>query len=130
MSIKESCISVVHMDAKPIIDIAIGMNNLAELQFYKEILLNIGYYHVNGYKINNWYLFDKIYDDQEYHLHIMPYNSMRLFKQVLFKIFFEENEEYSHQYASLKRFYAENDDQVFYSMNKEPFVEKNKQSCN
>lgn len=54
----------------------------------------------------------------------MPYNSIRLFKQVLFKIFLEENEEYSHEYVSLKRFYAENDDQVFYSMNKEPFVEK------
>lgn len=36
----------------------------------------------------------------------------------------EENEGYSHQYTSLKRYYAENDDQVFYSMNKEPFVEK------
>ena len=116
--------SIIGMDAKPIIDIAVGLNSFSELKFHESILNNIGYCYINGLKMDNWYLFDKISEGKEYHLHLMPANSFRLFNQVLFKIFLEENKEYATQYVLLKKFYVENDAQIFYSMNKEPFVSK------
>jgi len=114
--------SILDMDSKPIIDISVGLNNFSDLKFYENILDDIGYCNVNESK--NWYLFDKVSEGKEYHLHLMPSNSFRLFQQVLFKIFLEDNKEYANQYVFLKKFYLESDREIFYSMNKEPFVAK------
>jgi GrpB-like predicted nucleotidyltransferase (UPF0157 family) len=92
--------------------------------FYEERLSPIGYKHCNGSKFEEWILFDKTYYEQQYHLHLMPHDSVRLFKQILFKIYLEENPEAADLYVRKKKAFLMLDDHIWYSMNKKPFVDE------
>jgi len=61
---------------------------------------------------------------QEYHVHLMPYDSRRLFKQVMFKIFMEESPSAADLYVRKKKAYLALDEHIWYSMNKKPFVDE------
>jgi len=116
--------SIEGMVAKPIIDISIAVCELKDKAFYEEKLSPIGYKHCNGSKFENWILLDKNDYRQDYHVHLMPYDSMRLFKQVLFKIFLEENPDAADLYARKKKAFLVLDEHIWYSMNKKPFVDE------
>lgn len=116
--------SVERMDAKPIIDISIAVNELQEDSYYKDKLSDIGYTITNGSKFEKWILFYRNNGGQEYHLHLMHYESMRLFKQVLFKIYLEDNPKVADLYVRKKKAILILDDHIWYSMNKKPIVDE------
>ena len=116
--------SIEGLDAKPIIDISVALCELKDRGYYEEKLASIGYVHCNGSKFEDWILFEKEDCEQEYHVHLMKYDSTRLFKQILFKIFLEENPEAADLYVRKKKAYLMLDDHIWYSMNKKPFVEE------
>jgi len=114
--------SIDGMEAKPIIDISIAVYELKDGTFYEEKLSPVGYALCNGHKFQKWILFGKNESGQEYHVHLMPHDSMRLFKQMMFKIFMEEKPYAADLYVRKKKAYLALDDHIWYSMNKEPFV--------
>lgn len=115
--------SIEGLDAKPLVDISVAVNELKPTAFYNEKLLPIGYKHCNGGKFQEWILYEKADSNgQEYHLHMMQYDSIRLFKQIMFKIFLEENPDVADLYVRKKKAYLVLDDHIWYSMNKKPFV--------
>ena len=116
--------SIYGMEAKPIIDISIALHDLKDGIFYEEKLSPIGYVHCNGHKFQKWILFEKNECGQEYHVHLMSHDSLRLFKQVMFKIFMEERADAADLYVRKKKAYLALDDHIWYSMNKEPFVKE------
>ncbi len=116
--------SIDGLDSKPIIDISIGLGCLSEFDYYKKKLAPILYKTDAWCFDNQWALFEKQGLNIDYHLHIMPYDSMRLFKQVLFKIYLEENREVAELYVKKKKYYATYDEDIWYSMNKLPFVQE------
>ena len=116
--------SIEGLDAKPIIDISIAVYELKDRDFYDEKLSSIGYVHCNGSKFEKWILFKKDDCGQEYHVHLMPYDSTRLFKQILFKIYLGENPKAADLYVRKKKAFLALDDHMWYSMNKKPFVEE------
>jgi GrpB-like predicted nucleotidyltransferase (UPF0157 family) len=116
--------SIEGMDAKSIIDISIAVNELKDTIFYEEKFLPSGYKLCNGSKFEKWILFNKDDCGQKYHVHLMHYDSMRLFKQVMFKIFMEGNSDAADLYIRKKKAYLILDDHIWYSMNKKPFVDE------
>jgi hypothetical protein len=52
----------------------------------------------------------------------MKYDSKRLLEQLIFKYCLTDNKKLIDSYGWLKRYYKDNDDNLFYSMNKLPFV--------
>ena len=69
--------SIEGMVAKPIIDISVAVYELKDSAFYLELLSGIGYVYGNGSKFEEWILLSKTYCGQQYHLHLMSYNSAR-----------------------------------------------------
>jgi GrpB-like predicted nucleotidyltransferase (UPF0157 family) len=116
--------SIEGLDAKPIIDISIAVHELKDTAFYEKKLSPVGYEHCNGSKFEEWILLEKNDCGQEYHAHLMPYDSRRLFKQVLFKIFMEESPSAADLYVRKKKAYLALDEHMWYSMNKKPFVDE------
>jgi GrpB-like predicted nucleotidyltransferase (UPF0157 family) len=116
--------SIDGMEAKPIVDISVAVYELKDRAFYEEKLSPIGYAHCNGSKFDEWILFDKKDSVQQYHVHLMPHDNMRLFKQILFKIYMEENPEAADLYVRKKKAFLALDEHIWYSMNKKPFVDE------
>ena len=114
--------SIPSLDSKPIVDISIGLEQLYEKDFYSKLLKTIGYKYQAGSVFKKWILFKKIESSQEFNLHLMPYNSKRLLDQLVFKRSLFDNEKLIGSYGRLKKYYKEHDDNLFYSMNKLPFV--------
>jgi len=116
--------SIVVAEAKPIIDISIAVCVLKDANYYLGKLSPMGYALCNGSSFQKWILLNKNNEGQEYHVHLMPYDSVRLFKQIIFKIFMEENPYAADLYVRKKKAYLALDDHIWYSMNKEPFVDE------
>ena len=116
--------SIEGMIAKPIIDISIAVYELKDGAYYEEKLSSIGYTFCSGHKFEKWILLEKNDCGQMYHVHFMPFGSVRLFKQVLFKIFMEEHPNAADLYARKKKAFLVLDDHIWYSMNKKPFVDE------
>lgn len=116
--------SIEGLDAKPIIDISIGLKHLNNLNYYKEKLAAASYKTNSSFFDNDWVLFSKKDMDIKYHLHLMPFDNVRLLKQVVFKIYLEEHKEIAELYVKKKKNYLKYDDDIWYSQNKLPFVEE------
>ena len=114
--------SVPGLISKPIVDISIGVEKLCEKDFYSKFLKTIGYKYQSGSEFEEWILFKKRETEQEFNLHIMPHNSKRLLDQLIFKNCLLDNKKLIERYGCLKMNYIEHDDNLFYSMNKLPFV--------
>jgi len=114
--------SIPSLASKPIVDISIGVIKLKEKDFYLRILNTIGYQYNTGSEFEDWFLFEKRVLKQTFNLHIMPYNSKRLLDQLIFKNCLLNNRKLIENYGWLKKYYTEHDDNVFYYMNKLPFV--------
>lgn len=111
------------MAAKACVDISMVVNVFEEMEEYQKKLACLGYKHVNGYHCEKWYLFDKKDEQTQYHLHIMPVESLRWREQIVFRIMMQNHLELAARYEWLKKYYAKNDRQEFYAMNKKPFVD-------
>ena len=116
--------SIEGMDAKPIVDISVAVHELKDAEYYIDKLSSIGYERSNGSKFEEWILLRKTHNEQKYHVHVMAHDSGRLFKQVLFKVYMEENAEDADLYARKKKAFLVLDEHIWYSMNKEPFVDE------
>ena len=116
--------SIEGMTAKPIVDISIALHKLENVAFYEEKLSSIGYIYRNGSQFEEWILFNKDHPEQQYHLHFMAYDNRRLLKQILFKIYLEEDFEVADLYVRKKKAFLRFDEHMWYSMNKLPFVEE------
>ena len=114
--------SIPSLTSKPIVDISIGVEKLYGKDFYSKFLKTIGYKYQTGSEFEKWILFKKREPEQEFNLHIMPYNSKRLLDQLIFKNCLLDNKKLIESYGWLKKYYKEHDDNLFYSMNKLPFV--------
>ena len=113
--------SVHNLAAKPIVDVSIGVTNLKEIEFYKEHLKSTGYEYLAGSEIEEWILFEKKLPER-FNLHIMSYRSKRLLEQLVFKHCLLVNGRLATDYARLKKYFMDYDDNLFYSINKLPFV--------
>ena len=116
--------SIPSLASKPIVDISIGVIKLKEKDFYLRILNPIGYQYNTGSEFEDWILFNKKALKQSFNLHIMPYNSKRLLDQLIFKHCLLNNKKLIKNYGWLKKYHIENDDNLFYYMNKLPFVKR------
>ncbi len=114
--------SIPNLTSKPIIDISIGVEKLNKKDLYSKFLKTIGYKYQTGSEFEKWILFGKREQEQDFNLHIMPYNSKRLLDQLIFKNCLLNNRNLIKSYGGLKKYYIECDDNAFYSMNKLPFV--------
>ncbi|MCP4704894.1 MAG: GrpB family protein [candidate division Zixibacteria bacterium] len=114
--------SISGLASKPIVDISIGVEKLKEKDFYLKILNTIGYQYNTGSEFEDWILFRKRTLRQAFNLHIMPYNSKRLLDQLIFKHCLLDNKKLIEDYGWLKKYYIKYDDNLFYHMNKLPFV--------
>ena len=114
--------SINGLTAKPIIDISVAVHELKDSNFYKDKLSPLRYTTSNGSKFEDWILWDRENDGQEYHLHLMQFDSMRLFQQVAFKIFLETHEYVADLYVRKKKAWLW-EDHIWYSMNKKPFLD-------
>jgi GrpB-like predicted nucleotidyltransferase (UPF0157 family) len=115
--------SIKGLTAKPTIDISVAVYKLKDTDFYKDKLSPLQYVTTNGSKFENWILWDRVNCGQKYHLHLMQFDSMRLFQQVLFKIFLEEHKYAADLYARKKEAWLSWDEHIWYSMNKKPFLD-------
>jgi GrpB-like predicted nucleotidyltransferase (UPF0157 family) len=116
--------SIPNLASKSIVDISIGVKELREKDFYIKLLKTIGYDFNTGSEFENWILFEKRNSKQNFNLHIMPSNSSRLLDQLIFKKCLMGNETLIKHYGWLKKYYVANDDNLFYYMNKLPFVKR------
>ncbi|MBN2834395.1 MAG: GrpB family protein [Candidatus Delongbacteria bacterium] len=114
--------SIPSLSSKPIVDISIGVEELYGKDFYSKLLKTTGYKYQVGSEFEKWILFNKKISEQEFNLHIMPYNSKRLLDQLIFKNCLLGNKELIERYGWLKNYYIKYDDNIFYYMNKLPFV--------
>lgn len=114
--------SIPSLSSKPIVDISIGVKKLYEKDFYSKSLKTIGYKYQTGSEFEKWIFFEKREPEQKFNLHIMLYNSKRLLDQLIFKNCLLGNKKLIESYGWLKKHYKEHDDNLFYSMNKLPFV--------
>ncbi|MCK5835508.1 MAG: GrpB family protein [Lentisphaeria bacterium] len=114
--------SVPGLSSKPIVDISIGVEKLNTKDFYADLLKVIGFKYQSGSEFEEWILFEKREVGKAFNLHIMPYNSKRLLDQLIFRRCLLGNGELAKDYELLKKHYTEHDDNLFYSMNKLPFV--------
>ncbi len=117
--------SVPGLASKPIVDISVGVIGAEKIkgkEYYSELLKTVGYKYKNGSEFEEWILFYKRTPKQEFNLHIMPYNSKRLLDQLIFKNCLLGNKKLIKSYGWLKKHYQEHDDNLFYYMNKLPFV--------
>ena len=76
--------SIPSLTSKPIVDISIGVEKLCEKDFYSKFLKTIGYKYQTGSEFEKWILFEKREPEQEFNLHIMPYNSKKTIRPINF----------------------------------------------
>ncbi|BCB03685.1 GrpB family protein [Bacillus sp. KH172YL63] len=117
--------SVEGMDAKPIIDIMVGVKNLGEVDSLIEPLGNIEYTYIHKPELINRRFFRKGgWRSGTCHLHICQFGGSEWHEKLLFRDYLREFPESAEQYARLKRNLATlyQFDRPRYTKEKEPFI--------
>lgn len=119
--------SVVGLGAKPIIDIAIGVNDLDVVNEFIEPLKQIGYEFVYHKEFPERRFFRKgQWRAGTHHLHIYQFEGEHWNNQILFREYLRNNPDLLMEYNQLKIDLARNYrfDRVAYTVNKAPFIQK------
>ncbi|MBM7602638.1 GrpB-like predicted nucleotidyltransferase (UPF0157 family) [Metabacillus crassostreae] len=119
--------SVVGLAAKPIIDIAIGVNDLDVVDKFIDPLKQIGYEFVYHREFPERRFFRKgQWRAGSHHLHIYQFESEQWNNQILFREYLINNPDVLMKYNQLKIDLARNFrfDRVSYTENKAPFIQK------
>lgn len=123
--------AIPNLDAKPIIDIDIIMNDIREFEIIKENLENIGYYHNGNQGIEEREVFKRkdtytspILDTIKHHLYVCPKNSKALERHILLRDFLRKNSWARNEYQQIKYNLAKqaNNDRKKYAELKEKFA--------
>ena len=96
--------SINHIKAKPIIDIAIGINSFGALDTYLEPLLTIGVYKSSGQPFSDIVLFSK--DDENgnrlSNIQVVIYKDEQWNKHILFRDYMNNHPDKATQYEQIK----------------------------
>ncbi|MEI5908756.1 GrpB family protein [Bacillus spongiae] len=93
--------------AKPIIDIMIGVQSIADIEMFDQNLLKThGYFHLQRVRMNGKVVFAKFMDlenlTKTHILHIVEYNGDWWNKHISFRNYLRENSEAAREYEELK----------------------------
>ena len=117
--------SVEGLGAKPILDIAIGVNDLEVVSEFIEPLKQIGYEFVYHKEFPERRFFRKgQWRAGTHHVHIYKFQGEHWNNQILFRNYLRNNPDVSKEYHQLKVDLAEKFhlDKVSYTENKAPFI--------
>jgi GrpB-like predicted nucleotidyltransferase (UPF0157 family) len=115
--------AIVGMDAKPVIDIMVGVQSLSESK--AAIALLSKHYCYYPYKPDVMHWFCKPSPDiRTHHLHLVPYNTPLWHERIAFRDHLRTNTKAAFDYAALKRKLAvdHQHDREAYTQNKWPFI--------
>ncbi|MDQ0233324.1 GrpB family protein [Metabacillus malikii] len=118
--------SIRGMQAKPIIDIMIGVHELAEVTHFIAPLSKIEYEYVPKPEFTERKFFRKgRWGKGTCHLHICKFNSNEWMEKLLFRDYLRTHSQVADEYATLKQELASNYqfDRATYTKKKEPFIQ-------
>lgn len=118
--------SIIKLPAKPIIDIAVGVNELSQAEMFIEPLLAIGYEYVPKEDFPARRFFRKgEWRKGTHHLHVYEIGSDEWLNNLLFRDYLTEHPETRRQYAQLKEKLAKQypEDRITYTSLKGPFIQ-------
>lgn len=117
--------SIEGLDAKPIIDIAMGVKSLDTVNDFRELLESIGYNYRGDGGIEGRVLFAKGSEElRTHHLHIEVLNSNIWENHIYFRDYLRLHMEYIDEYSKLKNELALKfaDDRGAYTKEKDKFI--------
>ncbi|WP_285395840.1 GrpB family protein [Lysinibacillus sp. fls2-241-R2A-57] len=117
--------SIKGLEAKPIIDILVGVPSLEEVVSFIDALSKIDYEYVPKLEFNDRKFFRKgLWGQGTSHLHICEYNSNEWIEKLLFRDYLRTHPEAATEYAMLKKQLATkySHDRSTYTKEKEPFI--------
>jgi len=112
--------SIDDMTANDVIDIAICLHSLADMESCKQKVMSLLYRNVGRFYQENWSIFGKY--DPGFHLHIGPYDSNEMVNLVLFKLYISKYPDYREFYVEMKKDLVNNSEESLYEFNKIHFV--------
>ncbi len=117
--------SIPGMSAKPIIDIAIAVNNFEEATICIAPIEQLGYVYRGENGIPRRHYFRKG-DPRTHHLHMCEVTSREWANQILFRDYLSQHPEKAEEYKSLKKKLAQqyDKDRESYLKEKAPFIEE------
>lgn len=119
--------SVDQLDAKPIIDIAVGLKNLSDFEKVRQIFLRLPEYSVKTDNEPGEILIRKGPEDNRTHfIHVMQYNSQRMNDSLKFRNILRHDPQIRDEYCKLKHQLADKypSDRKAYTANKAGFIEQ------
>lgn len=126
--------AIRYVCAKPIVDIAVGVNKLNEILTYIEVLEQNGIIF-RGEDVTEQYLFvigDFERDTRTHHIHVVVYNSTAWKNYINFRDYLNEHSEIAKEYDLLKKQLADkfSNDRNSYTKGKQKFIEMiNNERC-
>lgn len=117
--------SIKGLEAKPIIDIIVGIQNLDEVPNFISPLNDIGYEYVPKLELIDRRFFRKgLWGQGTCHLHICEFNNSEWIEKLLFRDYLRLHPQAAAEYATLKRELAHKYqfDRPTYTKKKEPFI--------
>ncbi|WP_286235678.1 GrpB family protein [Thalassotalea sediminis] len=118
--------SVVGLDAKPVIDIMVGVKSLQSSSGAIDVLTRNGYcYYPYKKEVMHWFC-KPTPAFRTHHLHLVPFESALWHERINFRNCLRENPSIAKEYAHLKYKLAAQfkDDRERYTINKWPFIRK------
>ncbi|MBX0358168.1 GrpB family protein [Halobacillus sp. Nhm2S1] len=118
--------SVPNLQAKPIIDILFGVENLDEFTHYIHPLSQAGYAYVPKPELRTRRFFKKDTGTSgTFHLHICEWNSSEWDEKITFRDYLRVNPQSAKAYESLKKQLAEayREERSVYTKEKGPFIQ-------
>lgn len=119
--------SVDQLDAKPIIDIAVGLKNLSDFEKVRQSFLHLPEYSVKTNNEPGEILVRKGPEDNRTHfIHIMQYNSQRMNDSLKFRNILRRDPQIRDEYCKLKHRLADRypNNRKAYTANKAEFIER------
>jgi GrpB-like predicted nucleotidyltransferase (UPF0157 family) len=117
--------SIRGLEAKPIIDIIVGVRDLDEVSDFVNPLSEIDYEYVPKPEFKDRRFFRKgLWGQGTCHLHICEFNSVEWVEKILFRDYLRLYPQVAREYASLKKELASKYkfDRPTYTKKKEPFI--------
>ncbi|MBN1878467.1 MAG: GrpB family protein [Anaerolineae bacterium] len=101
--------AIENIQAKPIIDLMVGLHDLADLQKCAEGIETLGYIPYEGQvNLPDWRMFTKSYENQDHkkiithHLHLVEYNGEFWITKMRFQAYLNAHPEVAEMYEQLK----------------------------
>ncbi|MCF6409743.1 GrpB family protein [Pseudalkalibacillus salsuginis] len=119
--------SIPNQDAKPIVDIFIGVSPFKELAFYKSVFDSVSYNYIKT-GMRGRYLFSKCTDGTWTHnIHVLPFNDeFYTRKEFLFRNYLREHPDLVQEYGEIKKKLAKSYGKTMeeYTRSKTDFIQK------